>query len=140
MKRIIVALAFLACSPKFTTTPIENTIYGKAEAKSIIGSWLYTRTERAYTTTIRLDIEQMKVRYSENCVSADSETSIQTTSRANVSTGRLTLIDGVTGSIQNGSLNCGLDFAAAEYPVAVRADTLTILTPNGPINFERIKL
>lgn len=136
---ILIGIMLLACSPKFTTTPPDRDIYGKADAQSILGSWLYTNTAKTYTVTIRMDIEMEKIRYDETCVAANTEVGIRTVSRALVGKGKISLIDGISGNIQNGDLRCGLDFGATDYPVAISGKTLTLLTSVGPVKFERLK-
>lgn len=137
---LILGLGVSGCSPEFTTTPApDDTIFGKADAQSILGSWLHTNTANTYTLSIRMDIEKTKVRYDENCIAANTEVGIRTVSRAVVGKGKITLIDGISGNIQNGDLRCGLDFAAMEYPVAISGNTLILKTLAGPIKFERMK-
>lgn len=137
---LCLGIGIAACSPEFTTTSApDDSIYGKADAQSILGSWLHTNNTNTYTLSIRMDIEKTKIRYDEACVAANTEVGIRTVSRATVGKGKITLVDGISGNIQNGDLRCGLDFAAIEYPVAISGNTLTLKTPAGPVKFERMK-
>ncbi|OQW46428.1 MAG: hypothetical protein A4S09_05510 [Proteobacteria bacterium SG_bin7] len=133
------SLGLMACSPKFATTAPKDTIFGKADAQSILGSWIYNRTEKTHTVTIRMDIEIEKVRYDETCIGANTEVGIRTVSRALVGKGKIAFIDAIFGTVQNGDLRCGLEFSATEYPVAISGNTLTLKTPTGTVSFERIK-
>ncbi len=141
MKALLILPIFLvACSPRFTTTNPngDQGIQTKAEPKLIFGSWLYTLNEKAFKLTIRLDLDAVKIRFTENCLAANNETTIQTTSRAFVAPGKISLVDVISGQMKNGELNCGMDFRLGEYPVTLKGNTLTLQTATGPMAFERI--
>ncbi len=131
---ILAASFFLACSPSFTTTNPDEVILGKADIQAMLGSWIY----RFEKLSIQLDIELLKVRYTQICESAENKTQIQTESRVVIKTGFLTLIDGIGGTIHNGNLNCGLDFAAADYKVGIKDNILSLQTKSGLLKFERL--
>ncbi len=136
---LFIGIGLAACSPKFSTTSPRDATFEKADIQSILGSWIYTQKEKSYHLTIRMDVEEQRIRYDETCVGSNTETGIRTVSRAIVEPGKITLIDKISGALQNGDLRCGLDFSAANYPVTVHGDTLTLQTPDGLMKFERLK-
>ncbi len=136
---LLLPMGLLSCSPKFSTTAPDDNIFGKADTQSILGSWLHTDNTKTYTLSIRMDIEMEKIRYDETCIATNTEIGVRTVSRAFVGKGKITLVDAISGDIQNGDLRCGLNFSAIEYPVAISGNTLTLKTPNGSFKFERMK-
>ncbi|MDZ4660702.1 MAG: hypothetical protein SGJ18_03695 [Pseudomonadota bacterium] len=135
----LVLVSFLtpACAPRFNTTPnpapkieIENN-----KIKSLYGTWNHRFEGKTFSFDLQLVIAEGTTQISTDCFAKDLQTSIKSVSRSNVEVGKLIFIDGITGAIQAGVLECGINFPADSYPASVKGDTLTILTASGPVDF-----
>ncbi len=138
---ILVFLFTAACVPRFNTTKdprseieIENN---KNKIKSIYGTWNYHFDGKDFSYDMQLVIDVGMTKVSTTCYNQTLETSITSISHSNVELDKLVFVDGITGTIQAGYLECGLNFPAAVYPASVRGVILTLITANGPINFRR---
>ena len=131
-----IALA-TACAPRFNTTtnPAPAIELEKTKIRSLYGTWHYHFDGEAFSFDLKLIIDESVTQISTTCFNKDLQTSISSLSRSQVVVGKITFIDGITGVIKAGNLDCGINFPAAAYAASLKGDILTIVTASGPVDF-----